>query len=248
MIHPQLLSLTAVLLLISLGPIHGGETLGIQQVISNMKPYTGKHHAGVDTTTLKGKVMCGYQGWFAAEGDGSGRGWTHYGAGNNGLKPGHCTFDLWPDMREMDKDEKFATAFKHKDGSPAYLFSPYQPKTVLRHFKWMKDSGIDGIFLQRFASSTKSAKSLNHRNVVTANVQAGANQYGRTWALMYDLSGLKKGDIENTSLRIGDGWLIGWKSRRTNPTSIIKVDRWSLFGGSVLKTEGTTRSLNVSSW
>jgi len=197
MTHAQTISLTAAVLLMSLCPSHGRDRdiQGIQKVVSNMKPYTGKHHAGVDTTTLNGKVMCGYQGWFAAEGDGSGRGWTHYGAGRNGLKPGHCTIDLWPDMREMDKDEKFATAFQHKDGSTAYLFSPYQSKTVLRHFKWMKDSGIDGVFLQRFASSTKSPHSLNHRNVVTANVQAGANQYGRTWAMMYDLSGLKKGDI-----------------------------------------------------
>ena len=186
--------LTCALLLVSLCPTHGRD-LDMRKVVSNMKPYTGKHHAGVDTKTLKGKVMCGYQGWFAAEGDGSGRGWTHFG-GRNGLNPGHCTIDLWPDMSEMSKGEKFATTFKHKDGSTAYLFSPYHPKTVLRHFKWMKDSGIDGVFLQRFGSSTKSPKSLNHRNVVTANVQAGANQYGRTWAMMYDLSGLKKGEIE----------------------------------------------------
>jgi len=31
---------------------------------------------------------------------------------------------------------------------------------------------------------------------VAANVQAGANQYGRTWAMMYDLSGLQVGEIE----------------------------------------------------
>jgi len=67
---------------------------------------------------------------------------------------------------------------------------------VMRHFAWMKNYGIDGVFLQRFGSSLRAAKLLNHRNVVTANVQAGANKYGRTWAMMYDLSGMKKGEIE----------------------------------------------------
>ena len=119
-------------------------------VAQEMEPYSGHHESGVDPSTLTGKVMCGYQGWFAAEGDGSGRGWFHYAPGHNAPEPGNCTFDLWPDMSEMDADEKFPTAFTYEDGSTAHLFSPYKKKTVVRHFQWMKEYGIDGIFLQRF--------------------------------------------------------------------------------------------------
>jgi hypothetical protein len=167
----------------------------------DLKPFTGKHHKGVDTQTLRGKVMCGYQGWFAAPGDGAGRGWVHYNGPKGVFKPGFCTIDIWPDMSEMEKDEKYPTPFKHKDGSTAHVFSPYNPKTVMRHFAWMEEAGIDGVFLQRFGSSVRGGKGLNHRNVVTSNVQAGANRYGRTWAMMYDLSGLRKGEIESVVIR-----------------------------------------------
>lgn len=168
----------------------------MNEVFSQMKPYKGEHHRGVNTSTLKGKVMCGYQGWFAAEGDGSGRGWVHYGQGKK-FRPGNCTIDLWPDMREMGEDEKYVTPFFYADKSKASVFSSYNKKTVERHFQWMKQSAIDGVFLQRFGSSLRSAKVYNHRNVVLSNVQAGANKHGRTWAVMYDLSGLKAGEIKS---------------------------------------------------
>src|SRR5260221_14656845 len=60
---------------------------------ARMTPFHGERQPGTDPSTLDGKVMCGYQGWFLAEGDGSGAGWGHYGT--HDFKPGNCTVDLW---------------------------------------------------------------------------------------------------------------------------------------------------------
>ena len=57
---------------------------------------------------LTGRVVTGYQGWFRAEGDGSGLGFHHYQKGRT-FGPGNCTIDLWPDLREAGKDERFKT-------------------------------------------------------------------------------------------------------------------------------------------
>src|SRR6185312_11712659 len=99
-------------------------------------PYAGDSVEGVDTSRLTGKVLCGYQGWFTAPGDGSQRGWTHYSRGGR-FEPGHCSIDLWPDVSELSSGEKFATPFRHADGSTAYVFSSHNRQTVLRHFQWM---------------------------------------------------------------------------------------------------------------
>ena len=91
----------------------GAQTMTRQQVIDQfMKPYTGPTEKGVDTATLKGKVMCGYQGWHAAQGDGLGRGWYHLTRSTGTFKPGVCNIDLWPDVSELDKDELYPTPFK----------------------------------------------------------------------------------------------------------------------------------------
>lgn len=150
----------------------------------------------VDRSTLSGKVVCGYQGWFAAEGDGSGIGWHHYRS-RRGFNDENWSFDYWPDMSELSEEEKYPSPFKYRDGSTAYLFSSYNQKTVERHFWWMQQHDIAGVFLQRFAVEVANPRFLKHRNQVTRNVQAGAFRFGRGWAVMYDLSGAGKGEIEN---------------------------------------------------
>ena len=68
-------------------------------------------HAGPreDASTLAGKVMCGYQGWFNCEGDGADRGWAHWTKGRGPLSPANAEIDLWPDVSELTPGERFAT-------------------------------------------------------------------------------------------------------------------------------------------
>ena len=147
--------------------------------------------------TLTGTVMCGYQGWFATPGDGTDIGWGHY----TFRQEGGCTIDLWPDVRELDADERFESPLHLRDGKPAAVFSSAMPKTVRRHFEWMRDHGIDGIFLQRFGAVLKGGKSRAFADRVMENVRAASAQTGRTWAVMYDLSGLRAGDIERAVMQ-----------------------------------------------
>jgi hypothetical protein len=170
-------------------------------VIAALRPYSGTAVSGVDCSTLTGKVMCGYQGWFTTPGDGSGRGWRHYPSRGQ-FKPGSCGIDLWPDMSELDEDEKYPTPFRDKEGRVATVFSSHQRKTVIRHFRWMQQYGIDGAFVQRFAVETIDLKDLRHCNTVLAHCREGANRHGRCYAVMYDLSLLPRGGVQ----RVIEDW------------------------------------------
>ncbi len=137
--------------------------------------------------------MVGYQGWFNAEGDGAQRGYNHWSRGGAKPAPGNVRVDLWPDLSEFPADERYPTDLRHADGTPAEVFSSYRRPTVLRHFAWMQEHGIDGVFLQRFINSLSRGTSLAANNAVLENVRAGARQHGRVYALMYDLSSLAPG-------------------------------------------------------
>jgi len=153
-----------------------------------------------DPSTMTGKIVCGYQGWFRAEGDNSGRGFSHYGPRDFGPES-YAHVEMWPDMSEMDDDEKYPTLFRHADGSVAHVFSSHNRKTVVRHFQWMEEHGIDGVFLQRFISSTRT--SGGRAEVVMDNVRHAAEKHNRVWAMMYDLSGGNPGELMGSLL---DDW------------------------------------------
>lgn len=135
--------------------------------------------------------MAGYQGWFNTPYDGAERGWYHY-KGKKGFKPGSCSIDLWPDVSEYE--QLYKTEFKLSNGSNAYVFSSYDESTVNTHFRWMKEYGIDGVFMQRFVTEIKSKSGLHHFNTVLSHAMKSAQEYSRAICIMYDLSGMKPGD------------------------------------------------------
>ncbi len=143
----------------------------------------------VDANTLTGKLLMGYQGWFGCPGDGSASsGWIHWFRSQNPVAT-DATVDFWPDVSELDADELFATSMTYPNGAPAKLYSAYNAKTVLRHFKWMRDHHLDGVFLQRFSGGVSDANTFARMNKVANNVRAGADAYRRVFAMMYDISG-----------------------------------------------------------
>ncbi|MBS1604482.1 MAG: xylosidase [Bacteroidetes bacterium] len=141
--------------------------------------------------SYNGLVMAGYQGWFNTPGDSAGRGWHHYER-RGVFAPGSCEIDLWPDVREYKKT--YATPFRYANGSAASVFSPYDASTVDLHFKWMKDYGIDGVFMQRFVAEIRNPSGKRHFNTVLSNAMAAARKYDRAICIMYDLSGMQPGD------------------------------------------------------
>ena len=141
--------------------------------------------------SIKNLVMAGYQGWFNTPEDGAGLGWKHFEKEKE-FKPGKCTIDLWPDVSEYEKT--YETAFKLPDETPAKVFSSYDASTTDLHFKWMKQYGIDGVFMQRFVVSIRNQKGKDNYNKILNNAVLSAEKYDRAICLMYDLSGMEAGE------------------------------------------------------
>lgn len=157
--------------------------------------------SGKQYNSYKGLVMAGYQGWFNAPDDGANRGWYHY-KGRNGFRPGSCSIDMWPEVSEYEK--LYKTEFSFADGKPAYVFSSNDESTVDTHFRWMKEYGLDGVFMQRFVGEIRGESGLKHFNKVLNSAMRAADKYERAICVMYDLSGMNPGDEQTVLKDIAD--------------------------------------------
>jgi hypothetical protein len=140
----------------------------------------------VDASTLDGKVLFGYQGWFNCAGDGAPEnGWRSWARGVPSAET--LTVDMYPDLSEFDRDELCAVPGMTIGGKQAYLSSAWNPKTVSRHFRWMKEYGLDGVLIQRFV--TNIARKRASGDVVLKNILKAAAESGRVIAIEYDVTG-----------------------------------------------------------
>lgn len=157
--------------------------------------YTGRKYQGtdmIDATTIDGKIICGYQGWFRAPGDLSDHGWIHYFRDQNLSKP---TVEYWPDMDEYTDDEKyFVPGWKLKDGQPATVFSSANQRTVLRHFQWMQAYGLHCAAVQRFVAGLYPDQPHEIYRI-PAYTREAANRTGRSFYIMYDMTGMNPDDL-----------------------------------------------------
>jgi hypothetical protein len=173
-----------------------------------MRPYAGPATEAQPQEGLQGKILCGYQGWFNTPDDGASLGWKHWF--RDAKRPpvlDTIGIDILPDVSELAPEARHATALIGSDGRPVELFSSFHPQTVDRHFQWMREYGIDGVFVQRFAAPLASPRHLRNCTIVLDHCRAAANRHGRAYAVMYDLSGLKAGGAAEV--------IADWKALRT---------------------------------
>ncbi|GHT77070.1 hypothetical protein AGMMS50262_17170 [Bacteroidia bacterium] len=156
----------------------------------SLNAQTNKHSKKTMYPDYKGLVMAGYQGWFRAPADG-----IMYPDENQ------VRIDMWPDVSEYEKT--YPTGLKLADGTTARFFNSADKSTIDLHFKWMKEYGLDGVFMQRFFGAARPSARKEDPTVVIKNAFEAAAKYERAIAIMYDLSGLK-GAGEDCSMLIED--------------------------------------------
>ena len=134
-----------------------------------------------------GKITVGYQGWFACVGDSAPiNAWWHWSQNwGQPPSPGNNVIKAWPDMREYQ--HTYQTAYANlNNGQPATLFSSFDQQTVNTHFLWMQQNGCDTAALQRFNPNSSEGPT---RDAMATKVRSAAEQFGRKFYIMYDVTG-----------------------------------------------------------
>ncbi len=159
----------------------------------------------VDPTTLDGKLIFGFQGWFSCPGDSAAAGeqWAHWFRGSR-VSPTTAGVDLLPDVSALPASERCPTGLASRAGGPIDLFSDQNPATVLRQFQWMRAHDLDGVALQRFVATIGTDPRLPWSNRVLANVRRAAEATGRVFFVQYDIA---RAHADDWDQRILTDWL-----------------------------------------
>ena len=130
---------------------------------------------------IVGKVIAGYQGWFANAGDGS-------PVGNQPGGNGHLNMKGYPDLREFPSSEQFATPWGNLgNGTPGNMFSSDRAFTANLHTTWMGQYGIDVAAIQRFGECAVAGVNQSQKNQVQTLI--ANNTHNIKFYIEYDMTG-----------------------------------------------------------
>ena len=181
----------------------------------------------MDASTLRGKLLFGYQGWFdccpESGAPGHGATWVHNWSAALGSRPiatNNSTFDLWPVVDELPARSRHETpelTSRSHPGRPLELFSSFPNSTADVHFRWwMREYGLDGVFIQRFVHGLSGSRGREKDTVLTHALRA-AEANGRVVSVMYDdISGAEENE---------------WASSATLLTDLRAITPITLIGG-----------------
>ncbi|KAL3791318.1 hypothetical protein HJC23_006047 [Cyclotella cryptica] len=151
-----------------------------------------------NVSTLRNQIICGYQGWFAYPGDGAAiNKWKHWFSSDNYPSAEHLEVDMYPYMDEYNNEDLKESNVLHRDGTKAKFFSSARPNVVKKHFEWMREYGISGVFHMRFMQDIDKPHNYEWKTKVLRNVRAAAEHSGRVFAVSYNISG---NNLNNTVL------------------------------------------------
>lgn len=152
------------------------------------------HGQVVDRSSLTGKIICGYQGWFSCQGDGTTAGWDHWSWSRSDIGPNLYYTDIWPDVKEYDSADLYPAPNVHMtSGATALLFSNQKQGVTNTHFRWMQENNIDGIFIGRFLAGVGGPVPNDETRL--QHIMAAAAKYGRTISVAYDITGCPEEEL-----------------------------------------------------
>jgi len=161
-------------------------------------------HSTVDASTLEGKLLFGYQGWFDTPLSGAPKeGWVHWSR-SGGPNATNSTFDLWPCTDELPPRSCHPTpelTSRAQKGQALQLFSSYPNSTADVHFRWMREYGLDGVFVQRFVNGIGPGPERDKKDGILLHALRAAEANGRVLSVMYDISGAKEATWASDILR-----------------------------------------------
>ena len=175
--------------------------------------------SGSDYSEFKGKSVAGYQAWFTASDENSG--WVHW-SNNSRPKPGNSSFEVYPDVRDYDKEALSPTAFAALgNGEPSEVFT--SALVIDTHFDWMRETGIDGIALQRFIGDSPypiMKSSSSH----LVKVKNAAERNKKIFYICYDMSSGKDENAWVQSIKFDWVYNIEQTNELTSSPAYATVD------------------------